>query len=535
MKILNHPAVTALGIVTLYFLPVIAPLIEPSHMDLYHLSGSAAPVFVPVFLDLSVVLLLLAGLFHLAQRPGRLAIAIWLGTILFLPWILLKSFTAVAQLPLHHPLSMSVFGTGAILLIGLLFFWRPSFQAPFEAVRSFIATLLAFAALSGAALVLQLLWLTWQTRALNAPRPLYQRQLTVVDRPPTQRIIWIVLDELSFQQVYEKRFPGLQLPAFDQLASQSTVFTHVVPAGIYTQDAVPSLMTGLPIDHVRASATGLLSIHNASSGTWEKFDPHNTVFQDALNGGYTTAIAGWYNPYCRILPQVLDHCYWTNHLPLLNEFVADKPLAYSLLDPMPSVLTVTCIFAHLAMCPSVNEERDTKLHAQDYRNIFAASDALLVDPSVNFIFLHLPIPHPRGIYNRKTSTFASANSSYIDNLALADHYLTHVRQLLQQHNSWDSSTIVIMGDHSWRTKLVWASAPGWTSEDQAASDGVQFDDRPAYIVKLPQQQQPARFDAPFDAIHTRALLDAILRNQISSPTELSTWANHQAPAHTVSP
>jgi len=530
MKILSHPTVTALGIATLCFLPTISTLVEPAHLAIYHVSGSSASIFVPVILDLAVVSLLISIVFRFAQYPGRIATTIWLATIVFLPWILLKSLTSVANAPLHHWLSMSIAGVSVILFLALLLFWRPSFQAPFESARSFVSTLLAFTALSGAVLVLQLLWCSWQAHALNAPRALHQRQSASVGPTPKQRIIWIVLDELSYKQVYERRFPGLQLPAFDRLASQSTVFTHVVPAGIYTQEAVPTLMTGIPVNHIRSSVAGALSIHNASSNTWESFDPHNTVFQDALNGGYTTAIAGWYNPYCRILPQVLDHCFWTNHLALPHNLVANTPLAYSLLDPIPGALSVVCAFAHMAMCPP---SRDRNLHVQDYHDIFAAADTLLADPSVNFVFLHLPVPHPDGIYDRKAATFATAPTSYIDNLALADRYLNHLQQFLQQHNAWDSSTIVVMGDHSWRTKLLWSSSPGWTSEDQAASNGGQFDDRPAYIVKLPHQQQPERFDAPFAAVHTRALLDAILSNRIHSPSELSSWASQQASAHTA--
>ena len=533
MKILSHPAVTALGIATLCFLPTISTLVEPAHLAIYHLSGPPSAAFAPILLDLAVVFLLLTALFYSAQRFNWLARALWLGTILFLPWMLLKSLMTVAHLPFHHYLSLSISAVSTILFLSFLLFWQPSLQAPFEYVRNLISTLLAFAALSGAVLVLQLLWCTWQARGLNTPLPLHQHQSASsvsVDQPPNQRIIWILLDELSYQQVYEGRFSGLQLPAFDQLASQSTVFTHVVPAGIYTQEVIPSLMTGISVDHIRSSAAGMLSIHNATANTWEPFDPRNTVFQDALNGGYTTAIAGWYNPYCRMLPQVLDRCFWTNHIPSLNDLVTKKTVPYSLIDHMPGVLAVTCTFVHLSMCPST---RDRNLHIQDYRDIFTAADTLLADPSVNFIFLHLPVPHPGGIYDRKTTAFATTNMSYIDNLALADRYLNHVRQLLQQHNAWDSSTIVVMGDHSWRTKLVWSSSPQWTSEDQAASNGGQFDDRPAYIVKLPRQQQPERFDAPFAAVHTRALLDAILSNRIHTPSELSSWAGQQASAHTA--
>jgi hypothetical protein len=89
---------------------------------------------------------------------------------------------------------------------------------------------------------------------------------------------------------------------------------------------------------------------------------------------------------------------------------------------------------------------------------------------------------------------------------LADLYLGHVYKLVKQRNEWDSSMILIMGNHSWRTQLLWAGSPIWTAEDQAASHGGQFDDEPAYIVKMPQQKQPSRVGTRFSAIRTRALL-----------------------------
>jgi hypothetical protein len=86
-----------------------------------------------------------------------------------------------------------------------------------------------------------------------------------------------------------------------------------------------------------------------------------------------------------------------------------------------------------------------------------------------------------------------------------------------------------MGDHSWRTKLVWMNTPLWTAEDQAASNGGQFDDRPAYIVKLPHQTTAARIDSRFAATRTRDLLDGILDGSIRSVPELAALAQ-QSPA-----
>ena len=80
-----------------------------------------------------------------------------------------------------------------------------------------------------------------------------------------------------------------------------------------------------------------------------------------------------------------------------------------------------------------------------------------------------------------------------------------------------------MGDHSWRVGS-WRPSPGWTAEDEAASHGGVFDPRPAYMVKLPQQQAAASIDHPFDAIRTRALIDALLSGQLQTPADLNNWA-----------
>jgi hypothetical protein len=148
---------------------------------------------------------------------------------------------------------------------------------------------------------------------------------------------------------------------------------------------------------------------------------------------------------------------------------------------------------------------------------------MLADKTTTFLLIHMPIPHPGGIYNRVTGALDPRNSTYLDNLALSDRYLAHVRSVLEAQGEWDRSTIVVMGDHSWRTKLLWSGAPGWTPEEEDASHGGQFDDRPGYIVKLPYQHAGTRIDVPFAAVRTRALMDQLMCAKISSPGELSAW------------
>lgn len=98
---------------------------------------------------------------------------------------------------------------------------------------------------------------------------------------------------------------------------------------------------------------------------------------------------------------------------------------------------------------------------------------------------------------------------------------------------WDSTTVVIMGDHALRTEL-WKDLPSWSHDDELASDGGKFDERPAYLIRLPHQHTPAIVQAAFSALRTRHLLDELLEGRIADPAELQQWVSGgelNAPAH----
>jgi hypothetical protein len=410
---------------------------------------------------------------------------------------------------------------------------RRSFGSIFATIQQFAAKGLTFASLFGLVVLSQLLWCAWQARALNATVQLHRQPVSSTTPQHRTRVIWILLDELSYQQVYDQRFPGLRLPEFDHLAAQSTIFTHAIPTGISTEIAVPSLLTGLPIDRIRLSADGRLrALHNPEAGKWEPFDPHQTVFQDALDSGYSTGVAGWYNPYCRILAQVLDRCFWVFRNMVSGGIDSDQSLRTNLLGPIERFIafiqfSVHRLAVHSWSVTSSDAGRGAEMHIADYRDLYAAADKLLMDTAVDFVYLHMPIPHPGGIYDRRGMQLSTGHSSYLDNLVLADQYLAHVRHILEWQGLWDSSVIVVMGDHSWRTKLFWSTSPDWMREEDEASHGGQFDDRPAYIVKMQGQQGGSRIDGPFAAVQTRRLLDGILLNRLRNASDLQTWVRQQ--------
>ena len=443
----------------------------------------------------------------------------WSGLLLPAPWAI---FHIVAlNWPTHIPpwVRLPNILTAAITWVLLVIVWRPSQAAHCERVLKLASGVLTYLGLSGVVLLAALMHAWWAARHLNAPPPLMQGASAEGPRVGRGRVIWILLDELSYDQTFEHRFPGLQLPAFDALAAQSTVFTRVLPAGIQTDQVVPALLTGRTVDAIRSTPNGKLLLPDPGTGKWSSFDQHATVFQDALNAGYGTAVAGWYNPYCRLLPSVLAHCAWSDSAVLVDGLSSDGELGANMVN-LFAALFGNATMGRLAQSLLPVHDLQRAGQITDYHALVSAGDRLLADPASTFVLLHMPFPHPPGFYNRTTGRLTTESRSYLDNLVLADHYIAHVHALLEKKGQWDSSTLLVMGDHSWRTSLIWTHAGNWTAEEATASRGGQYDERPAYLLKLPGQHAAHHIDSSFRAVRTRQLLDRIFTNRMHTTEDL---------------
>lgn len=517
---LLRAAVAALGLSSVFLLWMMGPVVSSRHDAIYHWSASPLSFFAPPIVEFCACWLLLTVL--MATTKGRVRVAIWCGALGLTPWMAVANWALLQDRAPHPTIALVLLFVGVAAFAIPLVLWRPKYERQSERLVEFSSTMLALLAMSGVGVLCGCVWYGWQARSLNAEQSFQGRQdySQQLGRP---RVIWMILDELSYQQVYERRYPGLDLPSFDAVAREATVFTHVIPAGFLTERVVPSLMTGDTVDKIRSTADGRLSIHHPESRSWTVFDERGTVFQDALDMKYKTAIAGWYNPYCRLLRGVLDSCFWTYGGSTDNLLIPRAGLISNLIMPWGRFFSRGMGYRQIStlLTPAAGQI-DVKEHVVDYLALAAAADRILDDRSAGFVLIHMPIPHPFGIYNRKSGRLTSEHSNYLDNLVLADQFLGKVRERLENSGQWDSSTVVIMGDHSWRSQEFWRQTPEWTEEEQIASGG-EFDDRPGFIVKLAGQSTSSHIDKPFDAKNTRKLLDGLLAQRITSKEELSAW------------
>jgi hypothetical protein len=333
---------------------------------------------------------------------------------------------------------------------------------------------------------------------------------------PHPRVIWLLFDEMSYDQVFVHRYPGLELPNLDKLRGESVTFSDVEPDGFFTEDVIPSIFLGDPINRVRATISGWMLYRTARHTPWQRFDGSRTLFADARRAGWTTGAIGEYNPYCRILQGQLDFC-WMGLPPLPDHFSRDKSTLENVGAPLAA--DWDRVFGHkAAVTPSGNSPLD-ELGA------VRAGDALIGDQEIDLCFVHLPLPHPPGRYNRKTGRIGPGGS-YIDNLALSDRILGQMLAGIAASGAEERTTVILSSDHSWRVGL-WRDSYGWTEEDELASGHGHFDPQPMLMVRFPGETATETISRPVPLLAIHDMVERMLAGEMGDPQQLEAWAEKQ--------
>jgi hypothetical protein len=335
---------------------------------------------------------------------------------------------------------------------------------------------------------------------------------------PHPRVVWLLFDEMSYDQVFVHRFPGLELPNLDKLRGESVTFSDVEPDGFFTEDVIPSLLLGQPIDDVRGTTSGWMLYRTAKQAPWRRFDGNRTLFADARRAGWTTGAIGEYNPYCRILQDQLDFC-WMGLPPLPDHFSRDKSTLENVAAPLAADWKRA--FGQRA-APGFAPTGSSPL---DELGAVRAGDALIGDPQIDLCFVHLPLPHPPGHYDRKTGRIGSSGS-YIDNLALSDRILGGMMAEIAASPAAAQTAVILSSDHSWRVGL-WRDSYGWTQEDELASGHGRFDPQPMLMVRFPGGTAAVTIGRPVPLLAIHDLVERMVAGKMGDPQQLEAWAEKQ--------
>jgi len=457
---------------------------------------------------MDIVLVGLA-LFAILVPLSRTRIYPWVRLVLAMlaPPYLMWRMQALFEPIMFDGLVPIIFAVWAALLVLLLLRFRRLYNYLMK-FGDFVAIFFAFFALFSA---VSLCWvMVWKPGPYEI-RASWNQGSKATALTPRQHplLVWVVFDELSYDQVFEHRAHDLALPHFDELRQVSTVFSNVQPVGYKTVKIIPSLLTGRVIDDYRFRFNNNFDVHYEGVHGWQPVRGGNSVFGDAQRAGWRTAVVGWYNPYCTIYGDAIDDCYFMN-LDRIDGLMSQRDTfvknTWSPLEQIVREIRAPARADRRGCNYDVKQRLATDLDLHDHWTEVLKTD------QADFVFLHLSVPHSPNVWSRIDDNFTQfCDSSYLDNLALTDRVLGQLLATLKASPRWGSTTMIVQGDHGWRVD-AWNWLPAWTEEDDAASRGV-FDQRPALIIHQPGQNQPQTIANPWPIIQVHRVVEQVLHGQ----------------------
>ncbi len=495
----------------LYLLPLIANFLSSSQDGFYHQVMPVTSLTRGVLLDLVLMTLVLGAGFAwvrgIQSKPLRRML--WLPAFFVFAWVterglveLLHSFNPGLNLP-----RWAVHSPWVILAVAALLLVVPRY---YHLAINIAEGLLMSAGLAALFVVLpQLLYASFN----HAPpeQASFVHGVRQSRRPGEPRILWVLFDEMSYNQAFEHRQPNVNLPALTSFQRESVSFSQLVPIGDQTEMIIPSLFLGRPVSQVKSNRRGEMLWRSGPEAKWQSFAPEDTVFAAARRQGWRTGVAGWYNPYCRILGTVLDRCYWT-----YREFAAGARFSRlssqqstweNARDGLPLIPQIEDAWQHT----SYNQS-----HRVAYESLLEQAKSLIADENIRLAFIHLPVPHPPGIF-ADPGPQTNGSEDYLGNLVLADQALAQLRAAIAKTSAVSDTILIVSSDHSWRVP-IWRGAAGWTAREERATGGV-FDQRPVLMVHFPRQDKPEQVDHPQSEMIVHDLLLDLIAGKVRTPEE----------------
>jgi arylsulfatase A-like enzyme len=150
------------------------------------------------------------------------------------------------------------------------------------------------------------------------------------------------------------------------------------------------------------------------------------------------------------------------------------------------------------------------IHVAAYQHILNDVLARSADPSFDFVYAHLPVPHWPVVFDRRTGTWTTQPSAdYFSSLALADRTLGEIHAALDRPGLWDDANVIVLGDHG----LI----------ERPASQAEVERRRVPFLVKLAGQRERVDLDVEFDTTIVHDLVLELLREPALSPVLARDW------------
>jgi hypothetical protein len=479
-------------------------------------------------LDILIVGTLLCGVVCFVLRIGNQKLVRGLKWAMLLALLLPlnvirtdEAFLSLKQIQIHGIGSTrtAVIVAGIVVGIFLVFTWE-RFSARFTtAVLTLVAPAMALAL--GAAMM---------RIADGPPGGLYPNlplQPALPQPADAPHVVWVIFDEWDDHLTFHQRPPGIDLPAIDRFAGESLHANHVVPPAILTVVSVPSLLTGKTFREAQpVSPTELMLVSDPAKPA-VPFSAQETIFATARKRGWNVGIAGWFLPYCRLIPECTV-CSWHAAIGVAARMQYEEPPTVRSLmaqDLIVQAQEVPLYRFGINLDLPIHQE----LHGRTYSQVREDMLGALTDRRLNLLFIHINVPHGPMVYDARQERLSTGQHlNYADNLRLTDRTVAEIRQRLERAGMWENSTVLLTADHPLRVsyfRMRTLNADNWPTFVPAGA--TQHSDVP-YLLKMAGQKKGITYNQEMQEVVTKELLLAILGKQVTTPEQAAAWLDQHS-------
>jgi hypothetical protein len=517
--------IVCLSYVNLCFLNVWVEM-NNRETDVFRKYGETWVKLSAVTLDILILAVVLWGAIYLALWTGKSS---W---IRFLKWGAIVGLLVPAEIIRHEDAFVArgldamseatgtvVMLTGVVAAMILLVKW--------ERISTRLTTMLLIVLAPTMPMsVVTAAWHIWS----GPPQGLYPNkplQAALPQRPGAPHVLWILFDEWDQDLTFRERPANLSLPELDRFQDQAFHANRAYTPSRHTLISVPSLLTGKVFIEGWSDSWNEMKLVYQKGHAPLELTKQETIFSAARRDGFNVGIVGWYLPYCRLFPECTA-CTWHPAIGPLDRGEYEKP--YPELSIMAKIVTRQIDVVPLLKRLGINDldaaETSTAktLHAKSYEEIHNDMLQMITDPRLNLVFVHMNVPHPPAIYDLSRNAIShDRNINYLGNLRLLDRTLGDIRETLEKAGMWDSSTILLTGDHPFRAFTYqnpkrYPSRLGFIQHNQVP-----------YLLRMPGETQGVVYDSAMNTIVTKDLLMAILNRQVAAPQQIPAWLDRHPP------
>jgi hypothetical protein len=340
------------------------------------------------------------------------------------------------------------------------------------------------------------------------------------------RVVWLVFDELDYRLAFEARPASVRMPELDRLAGSSFFATDARPPGDNTPEAMVTLLTGRRVARYDPMGTKELVFAN---GERKHLLETRTIFDRARTAGLHAGVVGWFLPYCQTF-RGLAFCIEPSPASIRPPSLGGA-LARQWNEQIEGHWLVTRFSSEgQYRTPWFGwGQRGDQLSA--FRYLLEKSTAAATDPNAAIVLLHLPVPHPHGIYNRYRDQMGiDRGNNYLDNLELVDFTIGRIRSGLRASSLEASTVLLVTSDHVWRPE-IWQRDWSFTDEERLLAQAGRADRIP-FLAYFPRTPSRLTYTNPLQTETSADLILDILAGRLSSPGDVSTWIDRRAASAT---